>query len=181
MLRIVSAKLTKAAQYSFLEEIPDNADDPARGINEENYNEYLVDDVENGPQEYGEYTQPQPGDFLSEIPMGNEMVGVPPESLQKRYDNNPLGLVNDGINNNELISFHYITRDYGNRAGHYAGLRTVEPHYTFVAQTTGNEVLVSYDRSVGDIRAFIVNNIGDGVRHEDVKFADRPEIMVGII
>ena len=143
MLRTVSSKLTKAAQYSFLEEIPDDAEDPARGINEENYNKYLVDDIEKGPQEHEEYPQPQPGDFLSEMPMGNEMVGVPPESLQKRYDNNPFGLVNDGINNNELISFHYTTRDYGDRVGHYAGLRTVEPHYTFVAHTTGNEVLLN--------------------------------------
>ncbi len=93
-----------------------------------------------------------------------------------------MNLVYDGVDQNELISFHYTTRDYGNKPGHYAGIRTVEPHYTFVAYTTGNEVLVSYDRTADDIRAFIIANIGEnGVRHEGIKFSDRPEIMVGIV
>ena len=37
--------------------------------------------------------------------------------------------------------------------------RSVEPHGEFIAKTTGNRIVVTFDRTVGDIRAFIVNNI----------------------
>jgi len=37
--------------------------------------------------------------------------------------------------------------------------RIIEPHDFFTAKSTGNKIIVSYDRTVGDIRAFIVNNI----------------------
>ena len=37
--------------------------------------------------------------------------------------------------------------------------RIIEPHDFFLAKSTGNKILVSYDRTVGDIRAFIVSNI----------------------
>lgn len=37
--------------------------------------------------------------------------------------------------------------------------RDVEPHGMFSAKTTGNDILVTYDRTVGDIRAFIMGNI----------------------
>jgi hypothetical protein len=39
--------------------------------------------------------------------------------------------------------------------------RIIEPHYIFPAKTTGNDILVTYDRSVRHIRAFIVDNITD--------------------
>ena len=37
--------------------------------------------------------------------------------------------------------------------------REVEPHGQFDARTTGNRILVTFDKTVGGIRAFIVNNI----------------------
>lgn len=37
--------------------------------------------------------------------------------------------------------------------------REVEPHGTFHADSTGNQILVTYDRTVGGIRAFIMKNI----------------------
>lgn len=37
--------------------------------------------------------------------------------------------------------------------------REVEPHGTFHADSTGNEILVTYDRTAGGIRAFIMQNI----------------------
>jgi len=118
-----------------------------------------------------------------EIP---EKMDVPEEIEEIIYDgsiNPDTGVVldqqqqaYDGIDNDEVISF-----DYTDRYGHYAGHRTVEPHYTFVASTTGNEVLVTFDQSVGDIRAFIVGNIHPfGVRYNGVQFSPRGEIMKGI-
>jgi len=37
--------------------------------------------------------------------------------------------------------------------------REVEPHGSFHADTTGNQILVAYDRTVGGIRTFIMQNI----------------------
>ena len=37
--------------------------------------------------------------------------------------------------------------------------REIEPHGQFAAKTTGNQILVTYDETVGDIRSFIVSNI----------------------
>lgn len=37
--------------------------------------------------------------------------------------------------------------------------REVEPHGQFIAKTTGNHILVTFDRTVGDIRAFIMDNV----------------------
>jgi len=37
--------------------------------------------------------------------------------------------------------------------------REIEPHGHFFAKKTGNNIVVAFDRTVGDIRAFIANNI----------------------
>ena len=85
-------------------------------------------------------------------------------------------MIYDGIDQGQVITF-----DYTNRFGQYAGTRTVEPHYTFIAKTTGNEVLVTHDRGQNDIRAFIVGNIHPyGVRYEGLTFEPKGEIMRGI-
>lgn len=175
MLKIFSTNI-KFGQY-----IPDESAEGA--IDDDNYENYLVDDVEgNGPTEYiydelpeTETETGQPN-FMDELPLGNELLGIPEDTREISYFS-PIQLVYDGIDKNEVISFQYT-----NRHGEYAGLRTVEPHYTFIAKTTGNEVLVTYDRDINDIRAFIVSNIHpQGVRYENVRFEDRPEIMQGVL
>jgi len=55
--------------------------------------------------------------------------------------------------NNEAIRIYYTTK------GGRDIKRDVEPHGQFQAHTTGNRILVTFDRTVGDIRAFIVSNI----------------------
>lgn len=192
MLRVISANITSLGQ-SFLDEVrdpqkivqhPDNIRDPndAPGvINESNYEDYLVDKVEKPENEHIEPITTAPpvtdqSDFLAEMPTTNEALGIPQDTPETQIAN-PLNLVYGGIDSDQVIGFEYT-----NRHGAYAGFRTVEPHYTFVARTTGNEVLVSFDRDVGDIRAFIVGNIHpNGVLYEGIRFAPRPEIMTGIV
>lgn len=187
MLRIVNADLSKLGQ-SFLDEVNDidwgDEDRPQPGgrisphgpqgvIDEGNFENYEPTTIEE-PVEDQIPTEP-PTELQREIPTGNELLGIPADTQEIEYDNAGR-LVYDGIDSNEVITF-----DYTNRHGQYAGTRTVEPHYTFVAQTTGNEVLVTFDRDQNDIRAFIVGNIHPfGVRYKDVKFEPRGEIMKGI-
>jgi len=193
MLKVISAHLIKLGQ-SFLDELEDvdwGDDDsepqstgrisphgPQGVINEENFEAYEPDFVEEPVKEEPSPvfdTEKEIPEYYHEIPSGNELLGIPPDTREIEYDSGQQ-LVYDGIDNNEVITF-----DYTNRHGQYAGTRTVEPHYTFVASTTGNEVLVTFDRDQNDIRAFIVGNIHPyGVRYEDVKFEPRGEIMKGI-
>lgn len=191
MLRIITAKLSALGQ-SFLDEVEDVdwQDDlsqvPGRisphgdqgVIDERNYEKYEPTTVEEPVEEQPPIeTAPPigPPGYRDEIPRANELLGIPPDTREIEYDN-PQQLVYDGIDNNDMITF-----DYTNRHGQYAGTRTVEPHYTFIATTTGNEVLVTFDRDQNDIRAFIVGNIHPyGVRYEDVKFEPRGAIMKGI-
>lgn len=185
MLKIINAQLYSLGQ-NFLDEVWDLNDlsiDPKDSrisprshgnqgvINEENFEEFEPTSVEEPVEEYSDDTP----EFRREIPVGNELLGIPEDSKEVEY-NNPQQLVYDGIDNKEVISF-----DYTNRHGRYAGIRTVEPHYTFVAKTTGNEVLVSFDRDQGDIRAFIIGNIHPyGVRYRDVQFNIKDLIMRGV-
>lgn len=191
MLKIVTAELHRLGQ-SFLDELEDVdwGDDAQSGrisphgpqgvINEGNFEDYeptaIEDPVEQQlPTEPGIPPQEGMDPYRREIPMGNELLGIPQGTPEIEYDNSQQ-LVYDGIDGDDVISF-----DYTNRHGQYAGTRTVEPHYTFMAQTTGNEVLVTFDRDQNDIRAFIVGNIHPyGVRYENVKFEPRGEIMKGI-
>ena len=139
-------------------------------IDENNY-----EDFEPSTKEDKIFDLPRDQEAREEIPKANELLGIPQDTKEIEYSSGQQ-LVYDGIDNNEVVSF-----DYTNRFGMYSGTRTVEPHYTFVAQGTGNEVLVSFDRDQNNIRAFIVGNIHPfGVRYEEVGFIPKKEIMTGI-
>lgn len=185
MLVIKNIKL--AQHESFLDEIYPSDDKPDGIVGDENYHDYLVDDIENyntndddvvldtstGPDRK---EQEEPLDYRREVPTKNKLLGIPENAKEVVYFDGPR-LAYDGIKKKEVISFEYT-----NRHGAYAGLRTVEPHYTFMAKSTGNEILVSYDRDINDIRAFIVGNIHpQGVRYNRVRFKPRNEIMIGVM
>ncbi len=198
MLKIITADLYRLGQ-SFLDEIQDvdwgGDPEPDRGgmggrispggvVNERNYEEYEPSAIEE-PVEEQFPTGRQEFPYQREVPTGNEELGIPRGTPEVEYDHsvdpetgNTLDqqqLIADGDARDEVISF-----DYTNRFGQYAGTRTVEPHYTFPAKTTGNQILVTFDRDQNDIRAFIIGNIHPyGVRYEGVKFRRKNEIMKG--
>jgi hypothetical protein len=202
MLRVISSKL--AQNKSWLRDLDDvewfgplepfdrpgqrpveNIDEPPEEgrIDETNYTDFLADDLDDADQ-----AEEAPESFLDELPLGDEGLLTEEEPHQVEYSD-PIDLVNDGRANQEVISFEYV-----NRHGAYAGRRTVEPHYMFPARTTGNLVLVGWDRGVDDIRAFIIGQTGGpavnketdpsagiqpgGVRYENEKFEWRPEIVL---
>lgn len=55
--------------------------------------------------------------------------------------------------NNEVVRISYTTK-HGR-----ALVRDIEPHGKFHSKTTNKEILVTFDETIGDIRAFIVSNI----------------------
>lgn len=193
MIKILSTSfiLQKTAQ-SFLDEVRDSdafddKNDTQQGygipgwINNENYQDFLADDL-NDYNETEEKPQGEPllpGEYLQKEELSPEL---PQQQEQPEPEENKVTYVNgrdlvySGIDNGEIVSF-----DYTNRYGMYCGYRTVEPHYTFIAPGTGNEIVVTYDFYYG-IRAFIINNIHPyGVRYKDEKFKLRPAIMQGVL
>ena len=198
MLKIVNSELVALGQ-SFLDDLDDvdwgdgeenprgvqkpygppssgriSPDNPPPGIvNEQNFEQFEPSDIEEPFQENQQQEPESREDFLQEVPNREELLGIPPNVKEIEYDS--VGdLLDDAMERNEIISF-----DYTNRFGQFAGTRTVEPHYTFIARTTNNEVLVTFDRDKNDIRAFIVGNIHPyGVRYKDVNFEPRQEIMI---
>lgn len=160
-------------------EDPDFGDTPGL-VNDQNLNDYLVDEIEKEQAEQFNPEQGLPTDYQA-IPdsMGFKPVPYPA----------PQQLVDDGMENMELIGFHYTTKD-----GIDAGWRVVEPHYTFIPRTTmSGLVLVGFDQtpgidtSRGRIRSFIVGNIwNNGVRYEGSNElfnngqGPRSEIMRGV-
>lgn len=182
MLKVSSKKL---AQY-WRDEIEDVdwGDDPPPEdevpglVNEDNLNDYLADEIEDTEEGTPVGQQPIPTEIdevRDEIPSANELLGIPEDTKEIQYGSGQ-ELLYDAMDKMEVVSFEYT-----NRHGNYAGLRTVEPHYAFIAPTTGNEVVVTFDRDVDDIRAFIIGNIHPGgVRYEGANFSPRSEIMRGV-
>ena len=171
MLRIINSQLIKESQP-----FDDNeGHGPPGVINEGNYEDVLTDETE-GPTYYDET-----GRLRYNFAPRSQDPSVNDVAYDETDGFGSLNLVYDGIDSNEIVAFRYTTRH-----GIDIGYRKVEPHYTFVATTTGNEVLVTYDltpgidESKGRIRAFIVGNIQDGVRYEGEEFSPRSEIMRGI-
>lgn len=125
-------------------------------INDSNYQDYLADDL-------------QEDSSISPTQITED------ETTWQEYDD-ANQLVNDGIDSMNVVSFDYTTRH-----GTYIGQRTVEPHYLFVANSTGNLILVAWDLGHSEIRAFIVGNIHPfGVRYKNMTFQPRSEIMSGV-
>lgn len=176
MIKIQAATISKKAQGNFWDDIRDVdwGDDPPpdRGsIDESNYEDYLADDIDEEPtpgEAPGQQEVPgQRPEYMDEIPTGNQALGIPEGAREIEYTN-PYELVA------ESLGFAPISFEYTNRHGDFVGRRTVEPHDWFVASTTGNSILVTYDLDVLDIRAFIIGNIHPGgVRYEGAEMPDR--------
>lgn len=191
MFKIVSKKITKS-QWSWQDDIEDVDwfDDEEEGthlVNEDNLDEYLADEIEKHQPVDRLPADAPPDDYRDEIPTINEYLT--PNALREIEYQDAFSLVSDAMSHKDekgLSSPEVIGFNYTNRHGFYAGWRTVEPHYTFLAYSTGNLVVVTYDRDVNDIRAFIVESKDGaggiqpgGVRYEGEVFQPKTEIMVG--
>ncbi|NJL70396.1 MAG: hypothetical protein HC888_01700 [Candidatus Competibacteraceae bacterium] len=85
-----------------------------------------------------------PGDPAPEVPL--------PEKDYPEFDN-VFDAMRWAQDRKESVRIYYRT-DKGRDIE-----RDVEPHGQFSAKTTGNHILVTFDQTVGEIRAFIMDNI----------------------
>lgn len=119
--------------------------------------QYLEDDLQNIDQQ--ELQQQEIGDQdqgygdLGEIEKDiTEEPKLEPEFEYPRFSN-VFEAIKWAENNNEAMRITYRT-DLGNGV-----TRDIEPHGTFHAKTTNRQILVSFDETIGGIRAFIIKNI----------------------
>lgn len=174
----------------------DDSQDAQFDLPENQWEDYIVDDVENTEdEEFSDLYQKSDDsagafsddfDYDSTMEPAESPMGLQTEDRQEdqylpdgeqleieEEVPNPYDLINMSMSNPpKLIKFDYTTKN-----GRFTTNRVVEPHRTFVASSTGNEILLTYDRTVGDIRGFIVGNIKPfGVLYRNT-FTRRPEIM----
>lgn len=117
---------------------------------------YLADaDFEEQPDQIVEQPSEMPDAEVPELELPEEIS----DEAHPHFDN-----VYDAVDEYAKPEFsnNFVGKtmriQYTTKSGHSIS-RDVEPHGTFHADSTGNEILVTYDRTVGDIRAFIMQNI----------------------
>ena len=109
-------------------------------IREEDLGQILEDDLE-----LGEEAVPEGA------PVTDVKPEVPPED-RPQFNNKHEALA-WAEDNNEVVEINYTTKGGTNL------IREVEPHGKFYAHTTHRNILVTFDRSINAIRAFIIKNV----------------------
>lgn len=126
-------------------------------ISPENIGSILVDEeYEEMPQQIVDQPSDMPKSQVPEInlqPVEEPLETIPQfDNVFDAIDDFAKPTVNNDFSGN-VMRIEYVTRSGKSLA------REVEPHGTFHADSTGNQILVTYDRTIGGIRAFIMKNI----------------------
>tara|TARA_B100001778_G_scaffold334491_1_gene346139 strand:+ start:28465 stop:29412 length:948 start_codon:yes stop_codon:yes gene_type:complete len=126
-------------------------------VSPENVGDILVDqEFEDTPQQFVD----QPSDMPEPKVPETDLPPVEPSPEPIPEFDNVFDAIDEyakpTVNNDFMGSAMRI--DYTTKSGKSIA-RDIEPHGTFHADTTGNEILVTYDRTAGGIRAFIMQNI----------------------
>jgi uncharacterized membrane protein (UPF0127 family) len=125
-------------------------------ISPDEIGDILVDnDFESQPDQVVD----QPGDIPEPMVPDVDLPEVEPVEDKPQFDN-----VFDAVDEfakptiNNAFSGNAMRIAYTTKSGKQID-RDIEPHGSFHADTTGNQILVAYDRTVGGIRAYIMQNI----------------------
>lgn len=122
-------------------------------IRKEDLWQYLEDgfDAPQQPEVEPDAMQDQMQEDVGDYPL------QPEQKPEPEYDyphfNNAFDAADWAQQNGEVMRISYTTQHGSNI------VRDVEPHGSFYADTTGRQILVTFDETVGDIRAFILKNI----------------------
>lgn len=185
MLNVLS-QLRRQAQGNFIDELREGVDygpeaEEEYGLPWEDFIEDNID-VEEEPTETPfppEAPDLQPVDIEGPRPDEAETSGYQQGDVDF-FNGEELPVIDSYDDVNALIKDsvlkHVIKIDYTTRFGVFTPDRIVEPHRTFTAGT-GNQILLTYDRTVNDIRGFIIGNIKPGAVLYENAFDVKPEIM----
>lgn len=94
-----------------------------------------------------------PQELPSEAPPTEEPQEQPSEEKEYPQFNTAYEAMDWATQNNEVVRISYTSKK-----GHQV-VRDVEPHGQFHSESTHRQILVTFDETVGDIRAFIIHNI----------------------
>lgn len=123
-------------------------------IDVDDLKEYLVDNDVLDDEEIdddSEETEPQVSPWGESTEETGDLSPIPEESIPV-FDNS-FAAINWATSNRSVMRITYTTLSGKTIT------RDVEPHGTFHARTTMREIMVTWDRTVGDIRAYIVTHI----------------------
>jgi uncharacterized membrane protein (UPF0127 family) len=98
-----------------------------------------------------EMNQPEISPQQDELDEEPEPFDIPEEDYPEF--SNPQEAIQWAQENKEVVRIWYTTK--GGRDIE----REIEPHGQFVAESTGNPIVVSFDETIGDIRAFILTHV----------------------
>lgn len=173
-------KITKTAQFNDLsktkpwqmeDRVPmevNNVQENLPVIGPEDLGQYLEDDIESQQMQeqqdlmMDEQEQMQQQDLFEQQMQDQqqEQLETPPEFPSQ------FQAVEWADENNRVVRIKYTTTN-GNSL-----VRDVEPHGQFYADSTQRMIMVTYDQTIGDIRAFIIKNIED-YQISNEKFDDK--------
>ena len=168
----------KIAQTNIIDELKGGVDyGDTEGDQPLPWEDFIEDNIEEQEQEYrGEES---PDQEFEEYPQEEQIGGYQPgdvdvlngEELKiQKFFENPIDLIRQSMLNN------VIKIDYTTRFGVFISDRVVEPHRVFTAGT-GNQILLTHDRTAGDIRGFIISQIHPGGVLYENSFNVKPEIL----
>ena len=130
----------------------DNTEQDLPVITPDNINDYIEPDEDETEEQTLQPVKTPPKQPIEETTFLDE---VPQEEQEDDFS-----IISRAIDSNQCLKFEYISRK-----GKF-GTYLVETYGTFIAQGTGNELMVSYCRNCdgtnGNIRAHIINNIIPG-------------------
>lgn len=135
-------------------------------ITEHDAEDYLVDNIDDGKDVYDVINDDIDINNTNDQDIDIEEIEI--EEEVPDFGNTEQAFI-WAIDNNKVVRINYHTqgktRRNGRKLKREMGLlpgsdivRIIEPHHIFTAGT-GNRILVAYDRSIRDIRAFIIDNI----------------------
>lgn len=122
-------------------------------IRKEDLWQYLEDDFDKPqePEVAPDAMEEQQEEDMGDYPLETEPKPEP-EHEYPHFDN-AFDACEWAQQNNEIMRISYQTQHGSNI------VRDVEPHGQFYADTTARQILVTFDDTVGDIRAFVLKNI----------------------
>jgi len=133
------------SDYPEMRPLPTVGPEEAFGVLEDRYDDDVIGDQSRDEQNTGQDAGQDYEEYIGEEVTDRDYPKFP----------NPFAATDWATQNKEVLRIRYRTK------GGRSITRDVEPHGKFHAKTTHHDILVTFDQTVGNIRAFRIVNIFD--------------------